>query len=115
MATPTFKGVTNVTFGILTAVTFLYLEQVDSDIEPEYIAQVMDQNGIQIGKAYGPVLNKANFSGTLNASISLVPGVSTFTYNGLNYIVEKITRTDKNNDYVKATFSATAYAGIPNP
>jgi hypothetical protein len=115
MAVPIIKGNQTPTFGIATTVTFLFLEQVDSDNEPEYIAQVADQNGIQISKAYGPVLYKANFSGTLNSTVNLTPGSSVFNYNGLNYIVEKITLTAKNNDFTKVSFSATSFAGIPNP
>jgi len=115
MASITLRGATNVTFGIPgTPVTFLYLEQVDQSNEPEFIADLKDQNGITIGKAYGPTDLKAEFNGVLQNGTPVTAG-SVFVYNGNNYIVEKVTFTSKNNDYQRCSFSATSYAGIPNP
>lgn len=113
MATVTQRGVSDVTFGIATVVSFLYLEQVDEDLSPEFMAAVLDQNGITVGKAYGPTKPTASFQGTLRGSPAVAGNV--FAFNGLNYIIEKVTRVQKNQDYVKSTFDATAYPGIPNP
>lgn len=112
-ASVTLRGVSDVSFGIATIVNFLYLEQVDEDLSPEFIGTVMDQNGIAVGKAYGPTKPTASFQGTLRGNP--VAAGSVFVFNGLNYIVEKVTRVQKNQDYVKCTFDATAYPGIPNP
>lgn len=112
-ASVTLRGVSDVTFGIATVVTFLYLEQVDEDLSPEFIGTVMDQNGIAVGKAYGPTKPTASFQGTLRGAPAVAGSV--FQFNGLNYIIEKVTRVQKAQDYVKSTFDATAYPGIPNP
>lgn len=114
MATVTLRGVTDVTFGIPDTITFLYLEQVDTDLSPEFIGTVEDQNGIAVGKAYGPTTKKASFQGTLRGSTVAVAG-AVFTYQGDQYIIEKVTKTAKAKDYTKSSFDATNYAGIPNP
>jgi hypothetical protein len=113
MATVTQRGVQDAVFGIATVVTFLYLEQVDEDLSPEFMASMQDQNGITVGVTYGPTKPTASFQGTLRGSPAVAGSV--FNFNGLNYIVEKVTRVQKNKDYVKSSFDATAYPGIPNP
>jgi len=114
MANVTLRGVQDATFGISAVITFLYLEQVDQANDPEFIGTVQDQNGIAVGKAYGPTMEKATFSGTLRGGSPAVAG-QVFAYNGLNYIIEKVTLTSKNQDYTKSTFEAVSYPGIPNP
>ncbi len=112
-ATVTLRGISDATFGIATTVSFLYLEQVDQADDPEFIAEVRDQNGIAVGKAYGPTMSKATFSGTLKGSPAVAGQV--FAFDSKNYIIEKVTKTQKNQDYVKSTFDAVFYPGIPNP
>jgi hypothetical protein len=113
MATFVQRGVQDAVFGIVTVVNFLYLEQVDEDLSPEFMAEMADQNGICVGKVYGPTKPTASFQGTLKGTPAVAGSV--FTFNGLNYIVEKVTRVQKNKDFVKSSFDATAYPGIPNP
>lgn len=112
-ASVTLRGVSDVTFGISTVLTFLYLEQVDESDEPEFIASVMNQNGITVGKAYGPTKKATSFQGTLRGATPVAGNV--FAYNGDNYIIEKVTSTAKAQDYTKSTFDAVFYPGIPNP
>jgi hypothetical protein len=114
MASVTLRGNQNATFGIASTVTFLFLEQIDQSNDPEFIADFKDQNGIQIGKAYGPTMFTATFSGTLQGGTPAVAG-TVFSYDGFNYIIEKVTLTSKSNDYTKSTFEAKYYPGIPNP
>lgn len=112
-ASVTLRGVQNVNFGIATIVTFLYLEQVDEDLSPEFMATMEGQQGYILGVAYGPTSPTANFQGTLQGAVAVAGTV--FSFNNLNYIIEKVGRVQKNKDYVKSSFSARNYAGIPNP
>jgi hypothetical protein len=101
------------TFGIPTVITFLSLDQVDEGLDPEFMAKFQDQTGITIGVAYGPTMPTANFQGTLLGTVPVAGQV--FSFNSLNYIIEKVGRVQKNQDFIKASFAATAYPGIPNP
>jgi len=109
----TLRGVQDANFGIATVVSFLYLEQVDEDLSPEFMASMEGQQGYILGVAYGPSSPTANFQGTLRGSPAVAGTV--FSFNNLNYIIENVTRVQKNKDYTKSTFKARSYAGIPNP